>query len=105
MFPILESTNPPEWGSNSHSRRAWLKRGFAALTAGFAGGCQTHRAHGLQIATFSAEVTVPVGHGMMGGAWLSKTVADPLEARGIVLWGDGLAPVIFVSVDWCEIRN
>lgn len=97
--------NPPEWGSNADSRRAWLKRGFAAFTAGFAGGCETRRGRGLQIATFYADVTVPVGHGMMGGAWLSKTVADPLEARGVVLWGDGLAPVIFVSVDWCEIRN
>jgi hypothetical protein len=41
---------------------------------------------------------------MMGGAWLSKTVADPLEAHGIVLYGEG-RPVAFVSVDWCEIRN
>lgn len=35
----------------------------------------------------SADVTVPVGHGMMGGAWLSKSVADPLFANGIVLMG------------------
>ena len=58
----------------------------------------------LRIATFSADVTVPVGHGMMGGAWLSKSVADPLEANGFVLLGDG-TPVVFVAVDWCEIRN
>jgi len=51
-----------------------------------------------------ADVTVPTGHGMMGGAWLSKSVADPLEARGFVLLGSG-APIVFVSVDWCEIRN
>jgi hypothetical protein len=38
------------------------------------------------MATFSAHVTVPSGHGMMGGAWLSKSVADPLtkEASGAV---------------------
>jgi hypothetical protein len=41
---------------------------------------------------------------MMGGAWLSQSVADPLEANGFVLLG-GEAPVVFVSVDWCEIRN
>lgn len=58
-----------------------------------------------RLATFSADVTVPPGHGMMGGAWLSKSVADPLSARGFVLSGDGFAPVVFVSVDWCEIRN
>jgi hypothetical protein len=58
----------------------------------------------LRLATFSADVTVPIGHGMMGGAWLSKRIADPLEAHGIVVLG-GEEPVVFVSVDWCEIRN
>jgi hypothetical protein len=41
---------------------------------------------------------------MMGGAWLSKSIADPLEAHGLVLMGDD-EPIVFVSVDWCEIRN
>jgi len=60
-----------------------------------------------RLATFSADVTVPLGHGMMGGAWLSKKIADPLSARGFVLAGEGnaLGPVVFVVVDWCEIRN
>ncbi len=58
----------------------------------------------LRLATFNADVTVPLGHGMMGGSWLSKSIADPLEANGFVLLG-GDAPVVFVSVDWCEIRN
>ena len=58
----------------------------------------------LRLATFSADVTVPLGHGMMGGAWLSKSIADPLEAHGFALLGGG-KPVVFVSVDWCEIRN
>lgn len=58
----------------------------------------------MRLATFSADVTVPLGHGMMGGSWLSKRIADPLEANGFVLFG-GDAPVVFVSVDWCEIRN
>jgi hypothetical protein len=58
----------------------------------------------LRIAVFSANVTPPIGHGMMGGAWLAKSVSDPLEANGLVLLGHEL-PVVFVSVDWCEIRN
>ncbi len=58
----------------------------------------------IRLATFSADVTVPLGHGMMGGAWLSTSVADPLEAHGLVLLGAG-KPVVFVAVDWCEIRN
>lgn len=57
-----------------------------------------------RIATFSADVTVPLGHGMMGGAWLSRSVADRLEAHGLVLLGPE-APVVLVAVDWCEIRN
>ncbi len=64
----------------------------------------TVRAAEFSIATFEADVTVPIGHGMMGGAWQSKSVADPLQARGIVLFGSG-KPIVFVSVDWCEIRN
>jgi hypothetical protein len=57
-----------------------------------------------RVATFSADVTVPLGHGMMGGSWLSRSIADPLEAHGLVLLGAG-KPVVFVAVDWCEIRN
>jgi hypothetical protein len=45
-----------------------------------------------------------MGHGMMGGAWVSRSVSDPLEANGFILLG-GAAPVVFVAVDWCEIRN
>ena len=66
--------------------------------------CVPLRAAEFSIATFTADVTVPIGHGMMGGLWKSKTVADPLFAKGIVLIG-GEKPVVFVSVDWCEIRN
>lgn len=61
-------------------------------------------APGFRLAAFSADVTVPMGHGMMGGAWLSKSVADPLSAKGVVLTG-GEKPIVLVSVDWCEIRN
>jgi hypothetical protein len=58
----------------------------------------------LRLAVFGADVTPPIGHGMMGGSWLAKSVSDPLEAHGFVLLGDE-PPVVFVSVDWCEIRN
>ncbi|MGA2657967.1 MAG: hypothetical protein ABSH34_10660 [Verrucomicrobiota bacterium] len=79
---------------------------FSALLLAGTGFCpaaepQTDR----RLATFSADVTVPLRHGMMGGAWLSKTIADPLEAHGLVLLGGGMKPVVFVAVDWCEIRN
>lgn len=41
------------------------------------------RGHGekrYRLAVFKADVTVPMNHGMMGGSWLSKRVADPLQA-------------------------
>jgi hypothetical protein len=64
-------------------------------------------AAGFRMATFSADITVPMGHGMMGGSWLSKSVADPLWAHGVVLLGGPreFPPVVYVVLDWCEIRN
>jgi hypothetical protein len=57
--------------------------------------------------TFSSDVTIPVGHPCMGGGIApAKIVVDPLEAIGFVLAGGTLTkPIVFVSVDWCEIRN
>jgi hypothetical protein len=57
------------------------------------------------LSTFTAEVTVPVGHPLMGGGIApAKEVLDPLYVHGFVLRGAG-KPVAFVAVDWCEIRN
>jgi hypothetical protein len=59
----------------------------------------------LTLSTFSAEVTIPVGHPCMGGGIApAKEVLDPLYANGFVLRGAG-RPVVFLAVDWCEIRN
>jgi hypothetical protein len=59
----------------------------------------------LTLSTFTAEVTIPVGHPCMGGGVSPvKEVLDPLEARGFVLRGAG-RPVVFLAVDWCEVRN
>ena len=66
--------------------------------------CYSASAARFSIATFTADVTVPANHGMMDGLWKSKSLADPLYAKGVVLFG-GDQPVAFVSVDWCEIRN
>lgn len=58
-----------------------------------------------RLATFEADVTIPLGHRCMGILpTKSKAVLDPLEARGFVLLSDQ-QPVVLVAVDWCEIRN
>jgi hypothetical protein len=59
----------------------------------------------LTLSTFDAEVTIPLGHPCMGGGIApAKEVADPLFAYGFVLQGAG-KPVVFLALDWCEIRN
>lgn len=60
-----------------------------------------------RLATFSADVTPPLGHPLIGGATTppgAKEIADPLFARGFVLIG-GDKPVVLCAIDWCEIRN
>lgn len=76
----------------------------AAMLIGVAPVGHADEANAPRIAVFSADVTVSLGHGMMGGAWQSKRIADPLEAHGFVLLTAD-KPIVFVSVDWCEIRN
>ena len=59
----------------------------------------------LALSTFTTEVTVPLGHALMGGGIApAKEVVDPLFAHGFVLHGS-VKPVAFVALDWCEIRN
>jgi len=54
---------------------------------------------------FETEVTIPIGHPCMGGGIApAKEIVDPLLAHGFVLRGPG-KPVVFVALDWCEIRN
>ncbi len=59
----------------------------------------------LRLATFSADVTIPIGHRCMGILdTKAQRIDDPLEARGFVLLGPD-APVVFLALDWCEVRN
>jgi len=59
----------------------------------------------LKIATFRADVTPPEGHPLCGG-WITpvKSVADSLEAIGLVVLGAG-APIVLCAVDWTGILN
>lgn len=58
-----------------------------------------------RLATFSVDVTIPIGHPCMGGGIApAREVADPLYAKGFVLLG-GDKPFVLVAFDWCEIRG
>ena len=58
-----------------------------------------------RVATFSADVTIPLGHRCMGVLPTKATqIDDPLEAHGFVLLGPE-HPVVLVALDWCELRN
>src|SRR5688572_22848774 len=57
------------------------------------------------IATFEADVTIPIGHACMGGGIAdAKEILDPLFAKGFVLLG-GARPVVVVAVDLCQLNN
>ena len=85
------------------NRRAAL----GTLAACLAGGPGTTAAppDPFRLATFSADVTPPLGHPLMGGGIApAREVLDPLSARGFVLLGAG-RPIVLAAIDWCEIRN
>jgi hypothetical protein len=85
------------------SRREALGTVVACL-ASSRGVAASSRAE-IRLATFSADVTPPPGHPLMGGGIApAREVLDPLFARGFVLLGDG-KPVVLAAIDWCEIRN
>ena len=76
-----------------------------ALPAELSSQRDQDRPGGVRLATFSADVTIPLGHRCMGVLpTKSQRIVDPLEAHGFVLLGAG-EPIVLVAVDWCEIRN
>lgn len=69
------------------------------------GICMDSIAEEMKIGHFQIDVTIPLNHRCMGVLpQKSKTIADNLDLHGFVLLGDQ-DPVVFVAVDWCEIRN
>jgi hypothetical protein len=60
----------------------------------------------LRIATFSADVTPPLGHPLLACHADPDAIRidDPLLAKGFVLLGPD-RPIVVLSIDWCEIRN
>src|SRR5690242_1346037 len=86
----------------SMTRRSALGA-LAALGSLARAGNEPH----FRLATFSADVTPPLGHPLLAGVSTpppTSRIDDPLLANGFVLLG-GDRPIVLVAVDWCEIRN
>ncbi len=63
------------------------------------------KASRFQLATFSADITPPVGSPLCGG-WITpgRLVDDPLRALGVVLLGAD-KPIVLCALDWVETNN
>jgi hypothetical protein len=60
---------------------------------------------GLRVATFSADITPPLGQSVgLGFIPILKTAEHPLLARGILLQDEGVSCVI-CTLDWMEVHN
>src|SRR5207245_4163588 len=78
---------------------AWSALGLTTRRQG------TPAASGFQLTSFTAEVTPPLGHPLMGGGIApAQKVVDPLFAHGLVVLGAG-KQIVLMDIDWCEIRN
>ena len=85
-------------------RAAVLLWGVLTLTVQPAWGNDSAAAE-FRVATFEADVTIPLGHACMGGGVAdAKEIVDPLYAKGFVLLGAG-EPVVVVALDWCQCNN
>jgi len=86
------------------TRREALSAGLA-LSGGLGPALARAEAPKLSLSTFAIEITPPIGHPCMGGGVApAKEIVDPLFANGFVLLGLD-KPVVFVALDWCEVRN
>ncbi len=58
----------------------------------------------LRVATFSSDVTPPLGHPCYPDSKPLATIEHPLLAKGIVI-DDGKHRYVLCAVDWCELCN
>lgn len=97
------------------SRRALLKQSAGGLIGAglFAGGGLSWANLSLvgetpskfQLAPFTVDITVPLGHPLCGG-WIkpAEVIDDPLQGVGVILLGAD-KPIVLMALDWCELNN
>ena len=86
----------------------WIRRMGIALLPILLFGCLASSPPNrvaLQVAPFSCDVTLPIGHPLCGG-WIKPLVIvdDPLLAKGIVL-SNGKTRYVLCTVDWCLLQT
>jgi hypothetical protein len=90
-------------GDGMASRTLARREVLRLLAVGLSVGPVAGSSGGFGLSLFRADVTPPLGSPLFN-AVRARSVADPLEAHGLVLSGAG-KPIVLASVDWCEIRN
>jgi len=60
----------------------------------------------MQLATFSADITPPVGHPLCAG-WYppAREIRDRLRAMGVILFPAKGLPIVLCALDWAELSN
>jgi hypothetical protein len=64
---------------------------------------EAQRRTSFKVGVFEADVTPPVGSPVAYAK--TRSVADPLSARGLIFFIDGEQPVVLCAVDWIGIAN
>jgi len=85
--------------------RRMRRLAFGALLLAGCAGADAGPQASFSLATFSADITPPVGHALCGGMVApAARISDPLSGRGLILWGGG-EPIVIAALDWTELRN
>src|SRR5689334_19291465 len=88
------------------SRRRFLQGSILAGAAWLLPGqARPAAASAYSAATFTADITPPLGHPLIGGLrGPAVKIVDRLMARGVVITGSD-KPLVIAALDWCELRN
>ena len=69
----------------------------------FCNALPAQRAANLRVGVFEADVTPPIGSPVAYA--MTRSIRDPLSARGMVIFIDDQKPVVLCAVDWIGISN
>jgi len=84
-----------------------IKSIFSLVVTGiclvFCNALPAQRTAHLRVGVFEADVTPPIGSPVAYA--MTRSIVDPLSARGMVIFIDDQKPVVFCAVDWIGISN